>query len=208
MTEDEWRSSDDPFAMLVHLRGRVTEDEKKTIKSSLHCSGVLYDGPGEQISATQCRRFIIGCGRRLYDLSPDQSWQFMSIAYLLISMRELPREEVLSAISLLGHQFAEEDIKIANQFATWEWMENPLGAGRAAWNLGYAIAYVKAKESIAVTCANETEEDRSYWGWGGPPDPVWQESCKAEYRYQAGLLHSIVGNPFAKSRKECEYGES
>jgi hypothetical protein len=75
--------------------------------------------------------------------------------------------------------------------------DTPLGAGRACWRLSSAVAWAVAKDSIAITCAEATEEDRFAWGFsGGPPDPLFQRTQFEEGREQARLLREIIGNPF------------
>jgi hypothetical protein len=73
----------------------------------------------------------------------------------------------------------------------------PLGAGMACWRFGSAVAWVVARESISISCAGATEDDRFEWGFsGGPPDPLFQAIQAAEGRAQAHLLREVIGNPF------------
>lgn len=205
MNRADWNASQSPFEMLVHLRGKGSEAMNRN--GWLHCGhSVIHGGPGDFITAEQCRQFIVACGRRYYDLEPIESGNALSVAYLAYSLHDLPKAERVMAIAALQRQPPELRDRSESYFSRWS--PDPLGADHAASDFSCAIAYVKAEASMAVTCANATEEEQWYWGWCGPPDPVWHETYVAEHRYQASLLRAIVGNPFAKVRKECDYGDS
>jgi hypothetical protein len=72
----------------------------------------------------------------------------------------------------------------------------PLGAGSVGWHLAGAVAQTVAKDSIAIACANATEEERFEWGFFGPPDPLYRSTIADEQREQAQLLREVIGNPF------------
>src|SRR5262249_3788803 len=73
----------------------------------------------------------------------------------------------------------------------------PLAAGSACLNIECAFAWEVASDSIAITCAGASQDDWFEWGFsGGPPDPLYQATRRAEGMEQANLLREVIGTPF------------
>jgi hypothetical protein len=163
VTEAEWLACDHPAAMLVYLRGEVSERERAESRCRLHSSaGELFNGPSPFIPAARFTRFVAACADRL---------------------RGFPLED--------------HTRRLIDSLDEIEAGVTPLGAGMACWKFASAVAWVVAKDSIAISCAGATEEDRFEWGFsGGPPDPLFQATQATEGREQARLLREVIGNPF------------
>ena len=66
MTEAEWLNCDCPLPMLVFLWGDVPPEQKGPLEPRIISGyGDLFHGPGQRISAQQCRLFILRCAQRL-----------------------------------------------------------------------------------------------------------------------------------------------
>src|SRR4029078_4631088 len=72
--ESEWRAGEDPFPMLVFLRGDVPPEQRDNLSPTMHGSGdELFPGQGERMSANQCRQYILKTASRLRQFDLDDS---------------------------------------------------------------------------------------------------------------------------------------
>jgi len=196
MTESDWATCESPFPMLIFLRGPVREEERTP--PSLHCyHGDLYWGPGTGISPEQCRLFILQSSRRLYDLELDVPSRNALDAYHRYVLEGSPWQDFGDACQRIQKVLDAGGSAIVSHMAAI-WGDNPLGAATAASDIAGSIADFKAKDSVAVTCANFTDDDWSNY-WGGPPDPLWQATRAAEEKFQADVLREIVGRHYDKA---------
>jgi hypothetical protein len=198
MTEAEWQSCERPHPMLVFLRGAVPAEVRGTFGSAIISSdGDLYYGPGERISAEQCQQFILRCATRLRGVPLDEPSRRALAAYREHVLEGASRDAFFEACRHIHNVLLSGGAALVSHLAAGFWTDDPAGASTAAVEMACAIANVGAKESVAVTCANATEDDWVGWSFGGgPPDPLWQATRAAEERFQAGVLREIVGNPF------------
>jgi hypothetical protein len=163
------------------------------------CSGygdLLY-GPGQHMSARKCCLFILACLQRLHGLDLDEpSYQALA-AYQRYALEGAPREEFFQACLRIQDALSSGGPALVSHLASAMWTDDPAGAASAAVDIACTVANVKAKDSVAVTCAGATEDDWFTWSFcGGPPDPLWQATRTAEERFQAGVLREVVSNPF------------
>jgi len=198
VTEGDWLTCDSPLPMLIFLRGDVSPEKKGPLEPRIISGyGDLYHGPSQRISAEQCRLFIFRCAERLWNLRPDEPSRQALSAYRRYTLEGAPREEFFQACQRIQKVVSSGGSALVSHLASGMWTDEPAGAASAALDLAWTIADVKAKESVAVTCANATEEDWCAWGFcGGPPDSLWQATQAEEERFQAGVLREIAGNPF------------
>jgi hypothetical protein len=198
MTEAEWQACERPHPMFVFLRGEVPAEVKETFGSAIiSTDGDLYYGPGERVAAEQCQRFILRCATRLRELPLDEPSRQALAAYRQHVLEGASRDAFFEACQRIHGVLLAGGTALVSHLAAGFWTDDPAGASSAAMDVACTIANVKAKESVAVTCAAATEDD--WFGWsfcGGPPDPLWQATRAAEERFQAGVLREIVGNPF------------
>lgn len=197
MTEQEWLASEDLAALLIHLRGELSEQERQESKAQLHSgSGTLYAGASPLVPSTRFNRFVAACAARLRKLPIDEPVQLFLDTFLLHAEDGATLDEVRNAYSQM-HRGRTRGQRRAQDSLTFLTCETPFAAGGACWNIGCAISWTLAEKSIGETCAGATEDDWFDWAFsGGPPDPVYQAAMKAEFREQAGLLHEVIGNPF------------
>lgn len=195
MTEAEWLAYDCPLPMLIYLRGDVPVAKKGSLEPRI-CSGYgdLFYGPGQHISAEQCRCFILRCAARLRELPMDEPSRQALAAYRRYALEGAPRDEFVQACQQIWEVVSSGGAALVSHLASGMWTDDPAGAARAAMDIAWSIANVKAKESVAVTCASATEDDWFAWGFfGGPPDPLWQATLAAEEKFQAEALRKVVG---------------
>jgi hypothetical protein len=180
------------------LRGDVPAKQKGPLELRISSSyGDLFHGPGERITAHQCRLFILRCTQRLWELPLDEPSRQALSAYRQYALEGAPRDEFFKACLRIHDLVSSGGTALVSHLASGMWTDQPAGAASAAIDCACTIANVKANESVAITCANATEEDWFAWSFcGGPPDPVWQATRAEEERFQAGVLREIVGDPF------------
>jgi hypothetical protein len=199
MNEQEWLCCEVPLPMLILLRGEVPEEEETRLPSSRIVSGYgdLYSGPSDHVSPRKCRLFIAACLQRLRNLPLDEkSYQALS-AYTRYATDRNSRDDFRRACLAIQDRVGRGGKSVISHLAEPMWQDTPYGAASAAGEIACVIANHGARESVAVTCANATEDDWFAWGFcGGPPDPLWQATQAAEEKHQAALLRHIVGNPF------------
>jgi len=195
MTEAEWLVCEKPGAMLIFLRGEVSAQEQAASKGCLWCSGGrLFDGPSPIIPSARFIRFVAACVARLQRLPLSEH----ASRYLDVFQRFADGQ---ATVDELRHYWSAMDAATKEQRCAENYLElgycdTPLGAGRSCWYLAGAFAWTVARDSIAVTCAEASEDDWFNWGWTGPPDPLFQDTERAEIREQAHLLREVIGNPF------------
>ena len=198
MTEAEWLACECPLPMLVFLRGEVPAEQKGPLVPRI-CSGYgdLYYGPGQHVTDQKCRLFILACARRLHELPMDEPSRHALSAYERYALGGAPRDEFSQACLRIQDVVSSGGTALVSHLASAMWTDDPAGAASAAMDIAWTVANVKAKDSVAVTRAEATEQDWFAWGFGcGPPDPLWQATRAAEERFQAGLLREVVANPF------------
>jgi hypothetical protein len=198
MTELEWRACECPLPMLIFLRGEVPVERKGTLEPRIVSGyGDLFYGPGQLITADQCRRFILRCANRLGELPLDELSRQALAAYRQHVVEGAPRAAFSEACQRIHAVLLSGGTAVVSHLAAVLWTDEPTGAASAAMEIACTIANVEAKESVAITCADATEDDWISWSFcGGPPDPPWQATRAAEERLQAGVLREIIGDPF------------
>ncbi|MCA9069754.1 MAG: hypothetical protein KDA84_12565, partial [Planctomycetaceae bacterium] len=86
---------------------------------------------------------------------------------------------------------------VISHLAGLMWSDDPLGAASASGDIAWTLANHDAAESVAITCADATEDDWFAWGFcGGPPDEKWQEIRRKEESFQADIVRDLIPNPF------------
>jgi hypothetical protein len=197
MTEAEWQVCDQPAALLIYLRGEVSAREKAESKCSLHSgAGVLYPGSSPFIPTARFTHFGAACVSRLRELPLNEPTCRFLDAFLRHANGQATLDEVRGYLSAMNAAMVKGQ-RCAEDYLAFLSCETPLEAGHVSWNVSGAYAWTVSKDSVALTCAGATEDDWFEWGFsGGPPDPLYQATRKAEYREQADLLREIVGNPF------------
>jgi hypothetical protein len=197
MTEADWLACDHAAPMLIYLRGEVSEQERAESKASLHSgAGVLYPGPSPFFPPVRFTRFIAACLGRLR-LSPLEE---PTIRYLDAFQRyadgNSTLDEVQECCSAMHAAGVPGQRRAEDYLAFWGG-GTPFAARSACRGTSGAFAWAVAKDSIAMTCAEATEDDWFEWGFsGGPPDPLFQATRRAEDREQVRLLREVLGNPF------------
>lgn len=197
MTEAEWLACEYPAPMLIYLRGQVSPEERSESRASLHSSeGVLYPGPSPIASASRFTSFVAACASRLRQLALDEQTH----RYLETFLLHLDGQATLDELRAYGNTLHTTRVKgqwSAGDYLTLGPAVDPYGAGMVCWSIECAYAWEVARDSIAITCVGATEEDWFEWSFsGGPPDPLYQATRKAESRHQANLLQEVFGNPF------------
>ncbi|MCE9534995.1 MAG: hypothetical protein K8R65_01110 [Nitrospirae bacterium] len=182
--------------MLIFLRGTVPEEYKKACVRSIISAETLFDGPGQRISSEQCRAFSWACAKRLYDLPLDEPSRNALDAYQHFVEGKAPRDAFGFACEKLHEFILSGGAPLVNHLAAAMWTDDPVGAASASQDVAWAVANFEAKDSIEVTCANASEDDKWLWGFSGIPDPVWLQTRVAEEESQARVLRTIVGDPF------------
>jgi hypothetical protein len=182
MTEKEWLDCQEPVPILVFLRGDTpcTEPDTRSVISDLG----IPRGPGQRISLRKLLLFTAACCRPLWNIALGGAVQSTLGAYQRYAYGLGRRDQF------------EQTISAATALSFTCWTDDPLGAAHVAHDAACWLAWDTARESIAVTCADATEEDRWLWGFSGPPDPVYWASLDKVRSEQAELLREIVGNPF------------
>jgi hypothetical protein len=198
MTEAEWLACDHPAAMLIYLRGEVSAQERSESRASLHGgAGTLYPGPSPIVPAERFTYFVAACAARLRRLPFDeQVHRYLDTFQRHIDGQASPEElrESYSAMDaarqVAGQRSYVDDLFLGAAI-------DPYGAAAVCWRLEGAVAWTVARDAIAITCAGASEDDWFEWAFsGGPPDPLYQDTQKAEGREQANLLREVMGNPF------------
>jgi hypothetical protein len=199
MDEAEWLAYECPLPMLIFLRGQPPAEQKVPFVPRI-CSGYgdLDYGPGQHMSARKCRLFILACLQRLHGLDLDEPSGQALAAYQRYALEGAPRDEFFQAcLRIQDAAVSSGGTALVSHLAAAMWTDDPAGAANAAMDIACTVANVKAKDSVAVTCAEATEDDWFAWSFcGGPPDPLWQATRTAEERFQAGVLREVVPNPF------------
>src|SRR5688572_5764038 len=94
VTEAEWQACDSPFPMLLFLRGEVSAEHKGPMAPrAMSGYGDLFNGPGQHVTADQCRRFILSCANRLLELELDVPSREALDAYRRYVLDGAPRAE-------------------------------------------------------------------------------------------------------------------
>jgi hypothetical protein len=196
VTENEWNTCECPLPMLIFLRGDVPPEEKRPpVMHSNH--GELWSGAGTRVSVPQCRLFILACAQRLYQFEIDEPSCVALAAYRRHALEGASRDEFFEACQRIQDVLRSGGSAMVSHLASGFWSDDPFGAGSASTQIACTIADVGAKDSVAVTYAQATYEDRFACAFfGGPPDRLWQTSRIEEERTQARLLREIAGDPF------------
>lgn len=195
MTKTEWETCQSPHRMLVFLRGAISEEISKDFPRLCSTEGDIYGGDGQFITDEECRLFILGCVNRLQAFPLDEASTVALEAYRQYALGNTSSDPFFDACRKIHEQLlAGRGAAISHMAAMWS--EDPAGAGHAALDIACAVANIVARESVAVTCADATDDDWFSWSWGsGPPDPLWQSTRFAEEQAQASLLREIVQYP-------------
>ena len=198
MTEAEWQTCESPLPMLIFLRGEVpAEKTRQFVTRIVSGYGDLFPGPGQHISARKCRLFILACLQRLHELPLDEPSRQLMAVYQRYALGEGPRDEFIQASLRIQEVVASGGTALVSHLAAALWTDDPAGVASAAMDIACSVANVKAKDSVAVTCAEATEDDRFAWAFcGGPPDPLWQAARKGVWDEYPDLIREVVGNPF------------
>jgi hypothetical protein len=199
MTEEEWLACNHPAAMLIYLRGEVSDQERSESKGRLHSgAGVIFDGPSPYLPAIRVTRFVTACAARLGPLPLDENLRRWLDLFQRYANGYATLDEARAIDPALRLALGEGGVvgALVGEFLLGDW-DTPYGAGSLCWRSADAIALTVAKDSIAITCAEATEEDWSAWAFsGGPPDPLYQTTRRNEERAQSDLLREVIGNPF------------
>ncbi len=206
MTEAEWLDCIHPAAMLIHLRGEVSDKEKAESRSRLHSgAGELYPGPSPFASPARFTRFIVACAARMRHVPVGE----LTAKFLETFQSYAEGRATLDALRAHFSEMHAGRVKgqrRAADYLAFLGGETPLEAGHACWNLSGAAAWALAKDSIALTCKDTTEDDWFEWSFsGGPPDPLYQATARAEGCAQAELLREVIGNPFRPTRVDLTW---
>jgi hypothetical protein len=203
MTEADWLKCEKLLPMLIFLRGDVPAEQHATPTTKIISGdyGDLFCGPGQRISAEQCRVFIHRCVERLAELPMDELSNEFVAAYRRYVLDGTDRDDLdRVCLRIYADMRSGRRSHQIDHLAAHMWTDDPVGAASAAMDIASTIANFKATDSVAKSCADATDDDWFLWGFsGGPPDPLWQETRAAEERAQASLLRAIVGNPFRTS---------
>lgn len=198
MTEAEWNTCARPYPMLVFLRGELNDEQKQVISERvISPEGILYAGDGQWITGEQCRRFILRCSSRLLDLPLREPDREALDAYRRYVVDGAPRRLFGEACLRIQEARLSGGSTLISHLAEYMWTDDPGGAACAISDFSVSVAYEKARESVAVTCADATEDDWFNWCFSsGPPDPHWRSARAEEERFQADVLREIVRYPF------------
>jgi hypothetical protein len=161
-------------------------------------SGNLFYGASDRSQPRKIRAFIAACLDRLRRIPLDTVNEAALITYQRFAEGKAPREDFSRACrAILEGMVSRQGTAMISYLAAGMWTDDPSGAGSAAADIACVLANEIAKESVAVTCADASEDDWVSWSFtGGPPDPLWQSTHQAELKYQALILRDVMGNPF------------
>jgi hypothetical protein len=147
------------------------------------------------MSANQCRQYILKTASRLRQFDLDDSSRNALDVYESYAKGRASFEDFYQACNSTYESLLSGAKPILTHLAGL-WSDELIGAAAASWDVAWTIADLRSKASVAITCANATDEDMWGWGFSGVPDPVWQATRAAEEQYQAHALREFVGNPF------------
>ncbi len=201
VTEAEWQTCRNPLPMLIFLRGDVPAEQRGILEPRILTGhGDLFHGPGARISPQQCRRFISACLESLGEPHLDKLSRAAIEAYKRYAEGRGSRNEFAEACSRIHRAASSGATAAVSPLADVFWTDEPAGAARAATEIAWAIANARARDSVAVTCADASDDDWFAWSFcGGPPDPLWQSILAEEGSHQAAVLREIIGNPYAEA---------
>lgn len=197
MTEEEWLTATDYHAMLIYLRGEVkAKANGEEVKEGLYCgAGHLAVGEAERVSRRKLRCFAAAFCEKWWDLPLDEPSRTFLTVYERFANDIASWEEVIDAGMVLQDIVQQGEPTWINHMAMM-WTDTPHGVASLGDDLACTIAGHVAKDSIAVTCKDATEEDQWLWGFSGIPDPLWLSTRSAVEGEYPALLREIVGNPF------------
>ena len=197
MTEREWLDCSDPYPMLVFLRGPVVDPQQYT-SHTISSRGNLYPGPSDRVSSRRLLSFMAACTDRLLRLPLDGPSKLALDAFQRYADGRADRQVFWDACSAVYESIREgKGLVVVNHLGGATWTADPKGANNVASDVAFPVAHHVARDSVAITCADATEDDWFAWGFcGGPPDPLFQATRAAEERAMADLLRHVVGNPF------------
>jgi hypothetical protein len=190
VTEQEWLTATDYLAMLIYLRGDV-EPSPDGIQPGLHCgAGCLAVGEGRRVSSRKLRLFAAAICKKWGMVPLDAVSSQFQTGYERFFKDASSWDEVIETGSSVQEAVNKDDSPAIDQQVT------PCGVATLGNSLAWAVASHVAKDSVAVTCKDGTDEDRFEWGFGGLPDPLWQATRKEVKEEYPPILREIVGNPF------------
>jgi hypothetical protein len=198
MTEEEWLTADDPYLLLLFLRGEVEPPESEPDPRPKLCShlGDLVFGDGRHISKRQLAQFCGLCSEKWRDLPLGQSSRSLIDLY----------EECLKGNVDWDAYFSEYRERAAfsevagwlllDGFRAFAWHPNPFGAALLVQDIAWATASYHNRDRIAELERNATEDARIAWSFFGYDFPEFSADAHEVYRPLAAVLREIVGNPF------------
>src|SRR5687768_10703755 len=128
MTEAEWQVCERPHPMLVFLRGAVPAEQKVMPAAGIMSTdGDLYYGPGERISAEQCRRFILRCANRLRELPLDEPSRQALTAYRQHVLEGASRDAFFEACQRIHGVLLSGGTALVSHLAAGSWTDDPAG---------------------------------------------------------------------------------
>jgi hypothetical protein len=198
MTVQEWLAATDYHALLIYLRGDLNVGPHESVlMPGLHCgAGYLAIGEAQRVSGRKLRLFAAALCQRWCTLPLDDLCGAFLRTYERFANDAALWDDIIEVGMAVQEAFHRGEQPWIDHLARF-WPDTPCAVARLGDNLTGAVAGQVARDSIAVTCKDATEED--WWEWdfsGGPPDPLYQSTRTAVQQGFPSLLREIVGNPF------------
>lgn len=133
MAPEDWQNSNDPFEMLLCLRGEVGKEDQKAPSAWKH-TGCLYGGDSPHATPAQCQHFVDLCRRLWSERTGKPEGEYAgSIMYSIKAATNLLAAEDLASGLAWSAAFivAEESIKVTcadvdeEERLAWGWGGGP-----------------------------------------------------------------------------------
>ena len=160
--------------------------------------GYLADGEAEQVSKRKLPALRCRPVPEVVEQPLDKPSRTFLRTYEKFTNDEASWEQVFEAGMVLQELCHRGEPTWISHMALM-WTDTPHGVAQLGDTLAWTIAGHVAKDSIAVTCKDATEEDQWEWGFSGIPDPLWLSTRRAVHEDYPAILREVVGNPFRPS---------
>ena len=161
MNEQEWLNCENPYPMLVFLRGPAVDPQQRHAQHLSRRQIHLFPGPGDRVSSRKVLLFMAECTRRLSRLPLGGPSETALEAFRRYADGTGDRQTFLDAC--LATELRDSEGRVVGQLAWKMWTADPLGAGYVVSAAKRVVANHVSRDSAAVFPAGMPEEDRIEW---------------------------------------------